>query len=290
MLSLNHHVGTSLTLSRHGVPLFTLVYAGKPKPYLHPLSTPSGVVLTNFEPTDHVWHRGLWFTFKFVNGENFWEEPPPSTPDEAPTYGTLVAAAPPAVSHPAPDSCRIDLSLDWRRPNGDVVLREHRTLVYRPLSPTAYALDHHSRLTPVVDVLLDRTAFTTWGGYGGLCFRATRNWMNSNILLSTGQSTHRPVGLPARWAVLTGQLDGGPSLVGSLAILDHPANPRHPTPFYGAANASHHYLTPAPLFHEPLAVPAGQPLTLRYRVIPHEGLLTPAELDTLATDFATASL
>src|SRR5687768_15691653 len=49
-------------------------WGGLPKPCIHPLVTPAGHRLTGFEMSDHVWHRGLWFTIKFVNGTNFWEE------------------------------------------------------------------------------------------------------------------------------------------------------------------------------------------------------------------------
>ena len=45
-----------------------------PRPYVHPLTTPAGSVLSVEAPADHPWHHALWFTIKFVNGENFWEE------------------------------------------------------------------------------------------------------------------------------------------------------------------------------------------------------------------------
>ena len=44
------------------------------KPYFHPLATPGGTLLTDLRPTDHPWHRGLWFSWKFINGLNYWEE------------------------------------------------------------------------------------------------------------------------------------------------------------------------------------------------------------------------
>ena len=44
------------------------------RPNVHPLKTPSGITLTRDAPEDHPWHHGLWFTIKFVNEENFWEE------------------------------------------------------------------------------------------------------------------------------------------------------------------------------------------------------------------------
>src|SRR5690606_19480251 len=44
------------------------------KPYFHPLRTPAGHDLTLERPADHPWHRGLWFSWKTINGINYWEE------------------------------------------------------------------------------------------------------------------------------------------------------------------------------------------------------------------------
>ena len=46
------------------------------KPYFHPLKTPNGYELTLERPKDHPWHRGLWFSWKYINGINYWEEKP----------------------------------------------------------------------------------------------------------------------------------------------------------------------------------------------------------------------
>ena len=134
------------------------------KPYVHPLRTPSGHCLTRVEPPDHRWHRGLWFTIKFVNGENFWEEEEP--------YGTQVHVDPNRI--------------EWLRPNGDVVLREHRVLHHEPLSDGAYALDWSSVITAAVDAELDRTPFRGWGGYGGLTLRGRADWCDTRLLLAGG--------------------------------------------------------------------------------------------------------
>ena len=50
-MKLEHTIGESISLSDSGRPLWRYVYSGKPKPYFHPLCTPAGHVLTNFEPT-----------------------------------------------------------------------------------------------------------------------------------------------------------------------------------------------------------------------------------------------
>lgn len=259
-IDVQHSLGRSLTLFREGKTLFSFDYASAPKPFIHPLATTGGHVLTNFQPSDHYWHRGLWFAIKFVNGENFWEE------GESGPHNTQRAVRPPSIEASASGSVRVTLTLEWTRHDGHVVMDEIRTLVYHPVDDATYALDHESIITPREPVTLDRTPFTTWGGYGGLCLRGTRNWTDSKIHLSDGTATDRPTGLPADWAVLTGKLDGDRGLHASVAMLEHPANDRRPTPWYGASGIGL-YLTPAPLFHEPLELAAGRPLHLAYRLI-----------------------
>ena len=46
----------------------------KGKPFFHPVSVNGGTSLTNFRPEDHPWHYGLWFSWKLINGANYWEE------------------------------------------------------------------------------------------------------------------------------------------------------------------------------------------------------------------------
>jgi hypothetical protein len=46
------------------------------KPFFHPVALPGGPVLTWDQPGDHPWHRALWFSWKFINGINYWEEDP----------------------------------------------------------------------------------------------------------------------------------------------------------------------------------------------------------------------
>ncbi len=271
-------------------PLWRYVYGGKAKPFFHPLRTPlSRRVLTLFEPHDHVWHRGLWFTIKFINGENFWEE------NGAPgSWGAQVVGKPPTVSCGDNGEVSITHNADWMRPtvrenrDGDnVVFNETRSVAYRPLgaSGDAYALDFHTVLSARAYLLLDRTPYTTWGGYGGLTFRGSRNWRETRLLFSTGETSERPLGLPARWCDLSGKLDGGADLAGGVACFDHPDNPRHPTPWYGGTGPGH-YFNAAFLFHEPMTVRAGDSLHLRYRVVVHEDVWDHERLDSLYADWA----
>lgn len=43
-----------------------------PRPYLHPIRTLAGVIVSDTHPADHDWHCGLSLTMQDVNGVNFW--------------------------------------------------------------------------------------------------------------------------------------------------------------------------------------------------------------------------
>jgi hypothetical protein len=88
-------------------------------------------------------------------------------------------------------------------------------------------------------------------------------------LFPDGSTSDRPTGIPATWCDMSGKLDGGLGQTGGAAIFDHPDNPRHPTPWYGATGPGH-YFNAAFLFHEPMNVAKDETLTFRYRVLIHD--------------------
>lgn len=261
---INHIVGKAIELreTEGTEPLWRYSYGERPKPFFHPLRTPAGFCLSLFEPHDHFWHRGLWFTIKFINGENFWEE--------VGDFGSQRSLLPPTITHLPNGAVTIAHDQVWERPcNAGAVFAEHRKVTYRSIGETAYVLDWDIALVAQADLLLDRTPFTTWGGYGGLTVRGNRNWQNTRLLFPDGSTSERPIGIPANWCDLSGKLDGGDNKFGGVAMFDHPDNVRHPSPWYGATGSGH-YFNAAFLFHEPLRVAAGDVLNFKYRVLIHD--------------------
>lgn len=234
--------------------LWTYNDGHRKRPNVHPLRAPSGAVLTRDAPPDHPWHHALWFAIKFVNGENFWEE--------YDDYGVLRHVAP--------------TTLHWTRPDREtVVIVEERTLTHVALGDGAYGIDWHSSLVPTCDVVLDRTPFTTWGGYGGLALRGRPDWTDTRLLVDDGTSHDRVLGHRSRWCDLSGEVDGAEA---GVLILDQPGNPRHPVPWYGSTRAATYgdegwsnFLNAAFLWDHPLEVGEGEALDLRYRIVVHDG-------------------
>ena len=161
--------------------LWTYRWGARRRPHLHPVRTPGGAVLTRDAPDDHPWHHGLWFTIKFVDEDNFWEENAP--------YGVLRHDGPPEVEVRRDESVRVKGTLRWIRPDRETVaVHEQRELAHVPLDDGAYAIDLDTTLVPPRHVRFDRTPFTTWGGYGGLALRGSGDFVDTRLLLDSGPS------------------------------------------------------------------------------------------------------
>ncbi|MDR3710454.1 MAG: PmoA family protein [Capsulimonadaceae bacterium] len=270
-MRIDHEIGKAVSIYKDdGLLLLTYDYASAPKPFFHPLNTPAGHTMTVFQPRDHFWHRGLWFAIKFVNGDNFWEENDP--------FGSQVTIRPPMLDVSPAGAIEIRSMLNWTHPAYALApIFESRSVIVHAPDKSCYALDFETTILPSIDVVLDRTPFTTWGGYGGLALRGHRGWQETAIEFSDGTTSSRPTGQTADWAHLTGVLDGGPDLSAGIAILSHPSNPRHPSPWYGQAGYGN-FLCAAPLFHEPMPLAKHSRLCLRYRVLIHDGRLESDEV------------
>ena len=142
------------------------------KPYIHPLTTPSGETLTDVRPADHPWHKGLWFSWKFLNGVNYWE-----TPDKCGPGGAGITV----VTSKAVDiqglGATVRLGLAYRAADGDV-MSERRVVTFSPPEKDgSYAIIFDQTFKAVTDVTIDRTPpyrrhDGAWaGGYAGLTLR-----------------------------------------------------------------------------------------------------------------------
>ncbi len=262
---------SSLALLNHGRIVWQLNFNKKEgKPYFHPVGLTDGTVLTWLRPADHRWHRALWFSWKYINSLNYWEEDPKTGLSQGRTEIVFIKAIPQDDY-----SARIAMGLSYHPPDKPAVLTESRLItVSAPDENGRYRIRWRSTFTAgAEDVLLDRTPIPgekggkSWGGYAGLSVRmakATRGWQFVN---SEGRKDKEAHGKRARWVDFSGELADGKEA--GIAIFDYPGNLRHPTPWYVAKGMP--YFSPAVLFNKSYTLAAGKSLTLRYRILIHPG-------------------
>jgi hypothetical protein len=267
----------SLALCNGDQTVWRLVFdAAQPKTYFHPLSTVDGEILTASEPADHPWHRGLWWSWKYINGLNYWEEDPVT--GKSGGVNELIRA----VVEPGKDfTARAELSFSYHPPGQPAVMTEIRRLsIGRPDGEGQYVIDWTSEFTAGdAPVKLDRTlpphlpGGVPYGGYAGLSLRLPKGLTGWNYRTSEGATgAATGYGKPARWADLSGPAAG-------ITVFDHPGNIRHPSPWYLSEGPEMPYFSPALLFNEPLELAPRHSLNLTYRVVVHSKPVTPAQIE-----------
>jgi hypothetical protein len=273
---------TNLALLNHGKLVWQVVFdPALPKSFVHPLATINGAELTVRSPADHLWHRGLWWSWKYINHTNYWEEDKKTGLSAG---RTEITGARPAVNKDFSGQVEIDFA--YRLPGQPPVMTERRVLKFSaPAVDGAYSLDWNATFKILQNVELERTPpKKTSGGYAGLSLRFPRAFVPTwKFLTSNGKNVAAEAnGDKLKWVDFSGPApDGMPA---GIAIFDHPANVRHPNNWY--LNQIHPFFSPALVYSAPLTCKAGEELKLRYRILVHPGAGDAAKLGAAFAEFS----
>jgi hypothetical protein len=267
---------------------FTALFvgAGANKPYLHPLRSASGKIVTRSFPMemvegerrDHPHHRGLWFAHGDVNGIDYWTN---ENSQKRAITGRIALRKVSDLKN-GKKSGGFTAEFDWLDPAGNPLLTETKRIVFQA-EPNLRTIDFDITLEPAGSkVKFGDTKEGTFAmrlaagleedpkGAPGSPKRTGR------MVNAEGATGEREVwGKRSRWVDYFGEVDGEKL---GVAILDHPANPRHPTYWhvrgYGlfAANPfGAREFERDQTKDGSLTIEAGQKLRFRYRVIIHPG-------------------
>ncbi len=272
----HHQPGEHLSMSAGGVTLWTYHFATDAGfPWIHPLKTTDGTTLTALAPPDHPWHRAVWFSWKYLDGVNYWDWG--GRKDGVPEGQTRRVGKEDVQT--GPDGATVTIRLEYAAADR-AILNETRTIVFAlPRDDGSYTMDWTSTFTAgEKDVVLERTPpkEKPWGGYAGLSFRGAGSLKEHRVIDSEGRVDREAHGKTARWMDFSGIGEKGTPV--GIAIFDHPNNPRHPAPWYVSVG-NMPYFGPAPIFHEPFSLSAGKSLVLKYRILVHCGRGEPAKLE-----------
>ncbi|HKK19261.1 MAG TPA: PmoA family protein [Opitutales bacterium] len=254
----------STTMHYEGRVLWTYQHdAAEGKPYFHPLHTTNGERLTELRPKDHPWHRGFWFSWKYLNGVNYWEENRETGQSEG---FTRLLATWRSISEV--QQVTFDQDLDYApTKDGPALLRESRRLVLSPPDASGdYTIDWLSEFQAVETVEFGRTPILgepngkNWGGYAGLSIRLNKALIGGSFLRSDGVLNDDAIqNAKAPWMIFKSP-EGA-----AVLMMDHPENFRSPTQWYVAPKMP--FFSPAVLYDAPYSMAAGERLFLRYRLV-----------------------
>ena len=264
--------GGQFAYQRDGKDVWRL-YTDATKPHFD-LRVAGGPLLTWSRPADHVWHYGLWFSWKYINGVNYWEEKNGKSDGE--TKLEILKKAP----RDDDGSAEIMMSLFYWTDKVGTVLNEKRNItISAPAEDGSYHMDWEMEFTALMDVKLDRTPIPgeekgqSWGGYAGLSMRFADGMKDVETVATTvGRVKRNEHNRLDTTAAAMGQsgifADGKPY---GVAILAHPSNPRAPGDWYALEGGNFNFFNAAFLLKEPYTLAKGETLTLRYRVHIHPG-------------------
>ena len=259
------------------------------KPYLYPLRTASGIVVTRHYPMeegetrDHPWHHGMFFEHGSVNGADFWNTEPATTD---PKKGRI-ALKEVLEAKGGAKSGTIKAAFDSFGPDGKLFMTDTRTI-------TIYA---ESRLRIVdYEIAIEAPQKLTFGDtkegtFGIRLATALSEDRTGKMVNAEGLETEKNVwGKRSPWVDYYGQVDG--QTVG-VAIMDHPSNPRHPTYWHSRAYGLFAVnpfgvrdFTADKSKDGSMTIEPGQRVIFRYRVVIHFGDVRSADIAGLYSKYA----
>ena len=280
--SLLHRPARTLEAHHEGHLLWAYTYDGYDfHPHFHPVTIPGGATLTMRAPGDHPWHEGIFFSWKYLNGRNVWEQPS-DQPHGGPVHRSIETTKTGFLHH-----------IDWADEVGTPLLHEKRTIHWQ-WRPTQRALIFDWDLSFEAarePVTCEREM--RWGGYGGLSVRCARGSL-PEFATAEGPipSEVKDANPTSPWVSFVFNPDGLPSRTwhehrAGVAVFDHPENFGHPGAWW--CYKGMHKINACLLQRAPLVLLPGQPLRLRYRILAHHGPADPLALAACWRDYSTSA-
>jgi len=252
--------------------------------FIHPLWSPSGAVLTDIHPPDHIHHMGIWMAWTHTQFEgkpvDFWNLGDGTGTVRFTKY--LSETSGPVYSGFAAEHEHVALKTD----EGEkVVLREVWDVrVYNVGgSDEGYWLcDFKSTQRCVADSPLYQIQYR----YGGFGFRGARQWKGENASYLTSEGKTRVDGhaTRARWCDTSGAIEGKWA---GVTHFSHPQNFQHPEPMrIWPEFEKEVFFNWAPSQAGDWVMQPGQDHVFRYRLYVHEGNVNVDDVERIWHDYA----
>jgi len=249
--------------------------------FVHPLSTPSGFVLTDVQPGDHLHHLGVWWPWKMLKVKDqqyvTWEMQKGD--------GRQVAVGATVKSQSADEVVlEVENKHEIKPKDGGYtpVVKELATLRFGRVKDDGYILDITIHHRPLGDDPVEIPKYR----YSGFSWRGTPEWTKDNSVMRTsgGHDRDKANGQEARWVTVDGVTKTGKA---TMLIMSGAGKNDGTAERLRVWNSSMHHGTPFVNFNPvvkesiPLTPERGEVALRRYRIVVADREITPAEADAL---------
>jgi hypothetical protein len=252
--------------------------------FIHPLWSPAGNVLTDISPPDHIHHLGIWMPWTETKFEgkkvDFWNVGDGTgtvrfskylSTTSGPVYGGF------QTEHD-------HVALQTSKGEQTILKEVWDVRVYNVGGPEKgyWLVDFQSTQRCVADQPLIQDEYR----YGGLGFRATRQWKRPSIdtLTSEGKTRKDSNATRACWCDNYGKI--GDAWEG-VTFFSNPENFRHPEPMRVWADPNDYlFFNFCPSQAGPWEMKPGEDHVFRYRWLVHEGKPDVRQIERIWNDYA----
>ncbi|WP_439694319.1 DUF6807 family protein [Curtobacterium sp. SP.BCo] len=227
-----------------------------PRPYVHPVRTSGGTVVSAHHPADHDWHCGVGFAIPDVDGVNCWGG---RTYVRGEGYVWRQDHGDVTVPHAELHGPTLAQEIVWRGPDRSVVLHEDRSLAWRAVDGGWELTWSSSFRTPgdgIVRLGGPGSNGRMGAGYGGFFWRFPP-CTDVSVRTAAHDGEDDVHGSVAPWVEWSAVFDGGPATI-RLEALDHR------DPWFVRA-AEYPAIGSALAWSEPALVRPGIPLVRSFR-------------------------
>jgi len=250
--------------------------------YLHPLFTPSGKIVTDDYPANHLHHHGVWMA---------WTK---ATYDGRETDFWNMGQGKGRVDFTSLDkywSGQVHAGLVAKNRYTDLTSGSPVVVLNEQWTVRVYAIPAGEKSYHLIDLETEQTLTGNLPlglpqyHYGGLGVRGPTGWdggANATFLNSEGLTDRiKANAQPARWLRMTGNVDGASA---GVAVLSHPDNFRAPQPV--RIHPKEPFISFAPQTNGGMEIKPGETYRTRYRFVLSDGDADAALLDGLWQAFA----
>ena len=188
-----------------------------PRPYLHPVRTRAGVVVSAHHAADHDWHNGVGMAIPDVNGSSFWGG---GTYIHGQGYVLLDNHGRIVGESPKLEDDAFTQELEWIGHDGSTALHEQRSIGWTAIDQQSWRLIFESELRTEAGAQLGSPGSMgrISGGYGGFFWRFPA-CDNVEVLTAEARGEDEVHGSLAPWLAWSADFAAGPGTSGPATIV-----------------------------------------------------------------------